>query len=79
MIRGRSIALGQSSRSVHLSYKLLVSSVSMDWLWSTMGLTGNRCKNSAIRLVHSNADRWSIALLEELVMRLVSEWELHIH
>jgi len=30
MIRGWSIAMGQSSRGMHLSYRLLVSSITMD-------------------------------------------------
>ena len=40
-----------------------------------MGLTGNRGMNGAMGLVHSNADRWGIALLEDLMMRLVSDSE----
>ena len=64
MIRGRSIALGQSSRGMHLSYRLLVSSVTMDWLWSSIELTGNRCMNSAMGLMLSTLTAGALPCLK---------------
>jgi hypothetical protein len=66
------IAMGQSSRRVNMSYRFLITSIPVDRLRSSVGLAGDRGMNSAVGLVNRDTDCRGIALLEHLVVTLVS-------
>ena len=62
----------ESSWSNGGSRRLLIASIAMDSLRSSVGLAHNRCKYSSMGLVDRVADSRSIALLDALVVCLVS-------
>jgi len=64
--------MGQSSRGMDLSYRFFIATIPMDRLRSSVGLAGDRGMNSAVGLVNRDADCGGIALLEHLMVTLVS-------
>ena len=55
-----------------MSYRFLIATIPMDRLGSSMGLTGDRGMNGAVGLVNRDTDCRGIALLEHLMVSLVS-------
>ena len=54
------------------SYRLFIATIPMDRLGSSVGLAGDRGMNGAVGLVNRDTDCRGIALLEHLVVTLVS-------
>jgi len=68
VVGGWGIAMGQSSRSINLSYRFFITTIPMYRLRSSVGLAGDRGMNGAVELVNRDADCRGIALLEHLVV-----------
>merc|ERR1719481_2423586 len=62
-----------SCRSIVCSCKFLIITISMNTLWRSMRLTDNTGVSNSVGFVDGVTHRWSVPLLDGLVMGLVTQ------